>query len=597
MNLIKLPILGLVALLFTSSILQAQPINVPNDYATISAAVAAANNNDTIEIEPNVYTGAQNTNVVIDKPLTIIGLRVNGNATMVTIDCQKNPDTRAFTILGNISGTVTIEEILFVNGNTSSAAPQNVSSSHVSLNPGQSSLIHTDCSTANQNKFRGGAILIASDADVVITDCIFEDNTSEAGGAISIAHCYPNGEITIENNTFRRDSANVSNLDRGGAICGILSSSNLVKIVDNVFDSCVMLTNTFPSPNLAYGGGAIYLESNDNGTSEVLARTTIERNTFRGNTSGNDGGAMLLRGFNHAKVYNNSFTGNNSVRGAVAINLMQRRGDTCTIRNNTLENNLTGSGTPLILTQNHLYINTGPNPPIVRCDNNIIKPISGQAALLNGPFAFPFAVFAVRNNNINTANMNTGFFTMSGNYNQPSTYVSYPNYQLGDFHQSFGSPDTNMGLSVAEPDVDIDDARRDVTAPDCGVDEFNTGGKIYTPELVNNVTRKNDSLHFNIISTPNSVVFFGIGLNRIPPTPVPNMNGLLELDLINGYIITIATTGNPASLIVTDANGFARVSLFLDNNRNNGTFYCQVATIDAGGTVNLGNTIEVKIRD
>jgi parallel beta-helix repeat protein len=59
------------ALLFTRGI--AKTITVPDDYPTITAAVAGSNNGDIIFVRAGTYDGPINQTIVIDKPLSIVG--------------------------------------------------------------------------------------------------------------------------------------------------------------------------------------------------------------------------------------------------------------------------------------------------------------------------------------------------------------------------------------------------------------------------------------------------------------------------------------------------------------------------------------------
>ena len=281
--------------------------------------------------------------------ISISGLSVDGQDSGLTINGNGHyiDGSNLARIFKVSSGTVTLKNIKFINGN----------------------------SPKEEN---GGAILLTS-GKLIIEDCIFENNHADKhGGAISSSSSYSNNQIQVFDSTFEGNTANF----HGGAI----NSRDL--IVDNSkFDSnkVTTLSATSESIDLKGLGGAIYSATasikntnfTDNtvknsgiyqineggGAITITNRLTLDNCRFIGN-SGLKGGAILaiqesqadLNPRNYVKINNSSFDGNVAFDGgAICSNY------NITVNNTKFNDNVaTGYGGGAI--------NTG-----MKSNNNIIE--------------------------------------------------------------------------------------------------------------------------------------------------------------------------------------------------------------------------------
>ncbi len=99
-------ILILLLLIHSSSCIT---IRVPQDFPSISAAVSAVDRGGTINVDAGTYTGPENCNVVIDKPLIMRG----SGSTIVNCD---RTSMRCVIISRVIDGAVWIDGMDFING-------------------------------------------------------------------------------------------------------------------------------------------------------------------------------------------------------------------------------------------------------------------------------------------------------------------------------------------------------------------------------------------------------------------------------------------------------------------------------------------------
>jgi len=232
---------------------QAATLLVPQQYATIQAAVNAAANGDEVVVANGTYTGAGNVDV--DFLGLAITIRSANGAASCVIDCQQS--ARAFHLHSGESATSVIQGFTVRNGDGG-----------------------TD----------GGAVF-CDGTSALILDCVFEDNTAYTGGAISA----PGGFPEVIGCKFGGNSADV-----GGAI-SIFNGGGVV-------NSCAFSGNT-----ASYWGGAVVLnwstataryntfEGNSSpiGQGGALAcvygtTLTMHGSSFAGN-SATAGGALFMR--------------------------------------------------------------------------------------------------------------------------------------------------------------------------------------------------------------------------------------------------------------------------------------------------------------
>ncbi|MEN6574594.1 hypothetical protein [Methanobacterium aggregans] len=215
-------------------------------YLTIQKGVGSAAENGTVHIANGVYSGEGNTNITIGYSMNLIGQSqtgtiINGAGTNWIFNIH--------------SGTVTIQNLTFING----------------TNNGDYSV----------NNYGGGAIYNYEDATAIIKDCTFKGNTgSEYGGAIM-----NDGNLTVNRSTFIGNSAY-----EGGAIYQCDGTATITE-------------STFTGNTAYYEGGAIYMDSQ--------TTTTITSCTFTGNTASRGGAIANPYGYDVTFNMTNSTLKNN----------------------------------------------------------------------------------------------------------------------------------------------------------------------------------------------------------------------------------------------------------------------------------------------
>jgi hypothetical protein len=150
-------------------------LHVPGEYATIQAAIDAAEPGDEVVVSDGTYTGAGNKNLdFAGKAITVRG--ESGDPDLCIIDCEE--DGRAFHLHSGEPADARIESLTIRNG----------------------------LALGNQESF-GGAVVCENGSSVSIDRCIFMDNTAKAwdgdawGGAISCG----TGTVTITDCRFAQN--------------------------------------------------------------------------------------------------------------------------------------------------------------------------------------------------------------------------------------------------------------------------------------------------------------------------------------------------------------------------------------------------------
>lgn len=283
---------------------------------SIKNATGTVNKGGTIHISNGQYAGKNNTNVTIDKNMTIIGESLTG-----TIINGTNTNW-IFHI--NSGVTVTIHNLTLANGNsTTGGAIENYGNLTVTnciftgntagwdgtnTNYGgainnQGTLTVNNCIFNNNSARVGGAIYNSPDSTLNVNSSIFTANTGKLGGAI-----YNHGSSTVKDSTFTKNTA-----QRGGAIFNL--NYDLLLNVDN----CIFTDNDAAS-NF---GGAIYNNAGN---------VTVKDSTFTDNSALNKGGSVYNEGlFN---VISCKFTGNTADYGGAIYNW-----DTLNIKGSTFTGN------------------------------------------------------------------------------------------------------------------------------------------------------------------------------------------------------------------------------------------------------------------
>lgn len=241
---------------------------VPSEYPTIAAALAAANDGETIYIAPGVY---HERGLVLSKSVSILPSAGAGEVIIdggglspgiLFITGSQGPETllKGITLRNSGGGTpipfapqFDAGGAILING----GSPRIESCVFASNHAGFGAAIYTissaaefvDCTFEDNVAANDGGALQALNSPVTITGCAFRSNTAQGiGGAV---HCPfgagPLGEVTLTDCEFRGNSAAL-----GGAVS---------------FDTApplrtLVLTGSIIECNTAVSGGAIYSTAN-----------------------------------------------------------------------------------------------------------------------------------------------------------------------------------------------------------------------------------------------------------------------------------------------------------------------------------------------
>ena len=281
---------------------QDRTLYVPQEYATIGAALDAAAPGAIIHIEAGIHL-LEREYETLGKSVTLQGAIGENGAPATILDAQSN--SRHLSVWPNQKYKCTLRNLAFVGG---------------------------------QAEF-GGALLLSAGSDrseVLIENCRFEDNVGMYGGAI-FAVSYEKERLVIRDTTFHSNRTTtfsdipVEIITYGAAIC-LLDQSGLngkgATITGCHFESnqaapvggnggaikcwfdieISLMDCTFVENSAGMQGGAIYIDDPyDEGRIN-----TIERCRFTGNHAGSDlgGGAIHVTGPTPLSVQSSSFCDN-----------------------------------------------------------------------------------------------------------------------------------------------------------------------------------------------------------------------------------------------------------------------------------------------
>lgn len=203
---------------------------VPEEYATIQAAIDACNDFDTIVIAPGRYSGSNNRNINLKgKPITVRSTDPHDPQSVNTtvIDCEGKGRGFAFYMGENADSTV------------------------------------AGLTITNGYGLLGGAIYCYNNSSPSITNCVIINNSAVFGGAIASTNSKSHPNIT--NCTITANSALISG---GGIYCN--GGSPKIK-------NCII------NGNFAPDGGAIYSHNPGN---PIIINCTIVANTASKSAAG-----------------------------------------------------------------------------------------------------------------------------------------------------------------------------------------------------------------------------------------------------------------------------------------------------------------------
>ncbi|MDP8240422.1 MAG: right-handed parallel beta-helix repeat-containing protein [Candidatus Hatepunaea meridiana] len=192
--------------------LNADILNVPDDYETIQAALDEASNQDTILIADGEYTGEDNVNLDIGQELVIMS--ENGPEECI-IDCEDTDSTKAF----NLSREATIVGLTITGGTAGAIHIQNVEGFTV-----RNCVIHSNL--MDDVNISGGGIS-ASASSGLIEQCIFTDNEGVASG---IGLFISDGQIEVNNCIF---TGNIADRFGGGILITVNSNCQITNCIFN----------------------------------------------------------------------------------------------------------------------------------------------------------------------------------------------------------------------------------------------------------------------------------------------------------------------------------------------------------------------------
>jgi Right handed beta helix region len=227
---------------------------VPGRYRTISAAISAAHNGDTVLVSPGTY---RENITIVGKSITVRAANSNPAYTVIAGRAGRSP-----VMIQNVGPGMVLRGFRIANGSAPSG--------------------------------QGGGITVANGASPVIAyNQILSNRSIDGGGILVYNHSNPDIAYNyIENNVAS---------SFGGGVFAVMASNPSVH--HNVI-----------SGNHAYGGGGIYFESNS-GNRAARAGGLITLNTITNNASSQAGGGIMLRTGEVAKITRNTIIGNRSPYG------------------------------------------------------------------------------------------------------------------------------------------------------------------------------------------------------------------------------------------------------------------------------------------
>jgi len=246
---------------------------------TIQNATGTVSSDGTVNIADGVYSGYGNTNITINRNMTIQGQSQAGTIINGT-------DTNwIFNIQPGIS--VTLENLTLTNGYTTNVGGAVSNQGNLTLN---------NCTFTQNQAFRGGAIY--NQDNLTVNNCTFSNNRASVDGGVIWNYVYAGSVICVINqSTFTNNTANY-----GGAIMNYDIMGSL---------TCIINQSTFTGNHAYYNGGAI---RNYNFPSGSLTYT-ITQSTFTDNHADINGGAIhnyndgsLTCNISFSRFYNNTAT-------------------------------------------------------------------------------------------------------------------------------------------------------------------------------------------------------------------------------------------------------------------------------------------------
>ncbi|MEH0092357.1 InlB B-repeat-containing protein [Vibrio metschnikovii] len=263
------------------------------DFATIAAAVAAADPYDILQLEAEVFT---EKNITINKALVIRG----AGAEQTIIQAMEVPESETGKIFTINSGLpeIRVSDLTLRNGNASGG------NSYGGAIDASSPLFLENCRLTNNRNTSsgiGGGGAINSNSKLTVTGCLFDENSAyrTSGGQVWGGAIRFSGLAEITNSTFYNNSlsaANSSTSTQGGAISPSSGST------------LILIHSTLVNNHSSGWGGGIGQESSSSNTHQII--NTI----ISGNSSGLDANsADISVPVSQKMLYSHSVVGNRVV--------------------------------------------------------------------------------------------------------------------------------------------------------------------------------------------------------------------------------------------------------------------------------------------
>ncbi len=232
-----------------------------------------------VNIADGVYSGNGNTNITIDRNMTIQGQSQAGTIINGT------GNNWIFNIQPGI--TVTLENLTLTNGYTTDVGGAIYNLGNLTVN---------NCNFTQNQAIRGGAIY--NSGNLMVNNCTFSNNQASIDGGVIWNYVNSGSSTcTINQSTFINNTANY-----GGAIMNYDIRGSL---------TCIINQSTFTDNHAYYNGGAI----RNYNFAEGSLNYTIFQSTFTDNHADINGGAIqnynegsMICSINFSRFYNNTAT-------------------------------------------------------------------------------------------------------------------------------------------------------------------------------------------------------------------------------------------------------------------------------------------------
>ncbi|MFA6010278.1 MAG: hypothetical protein WC799_09885 [Desulfobacteraceae bacterium] len=226
---------GLFFFLFNVIVSDAAILNVPSQYATIPAAIAAGKSGDTIRVtgtvaSPFTYVFAGNLSFgakamtlesEADNPATVIlqGNNTSNSTVYITPTDVTGSTIRGITIIGargtsngdggamNIQTNIRVENCIIRDSSASKGGAVHISNA--------AKPTFTDCRFTNNSSSNGGAVYVAGEGGPFFTNCFFTNNNRASGNgdvvyldasAATLTNCTITGNATDDDTIYQTGS-------------------------------------------------------------------------------------------------------------------------------------------------------------------------------------------------------------------------------------------------------------------------------------------------------------------------------------------------------------------------------------------------------